>query len=132
MLPGTFQGVVQHRERADLGFWLTPRLADAIVARQAIGDFSRQVSHACEKPVAWTGLLCEPSVNSENHLIGLGFIGQSSLLLSHPQKFLFAVPLADVDTKIDEFLIDDRLESVRRLSIAGAFYGDRSLIIFVA
>ena len=84
------------------------------------------------EPVARTGLIGKPSMDSDHHFIRFGGVIQRLLLIRKPQQFFLPVTPADIRTQFNERGIDCTVHGIRLFRIAGALDGDRPLVVSVA
>ena len=121
-----------------LRFGIRPRLADAIELLRCSGrvaegrcDLRGKVAHPGIHPVAGTGFVGKPAMDGQHHLVGCRAVVQRLIFVSEPQELLLSVPLADVNAKGDELLVDHILESVRSRGIGSALDGDCPLVVCI-
>ena len=130
-----------------LGLGVRPGLADTVKFRfggsryrvgfcgsgaKSGGDLCSQIVETAVEPVARTGLVGKPAVDSQYHLICLGDVVQCLGLVCKPEQLLLAVALADIRTQLDQGLIDLTVHGIGRRGVAGALDGDGPLVIFPA
>ena len=95
-------------------------------------DLAGQITHSRIHPISRTGLVCKPTVDRQDHLVGLWRVGQRRILIAQPQELLLTVALADVHTELDQCLIDLIPESVGLRGIGGTLDGHSPLVVFFA
>ena len=88
-----------------------------------------KINHPHIQPVSRAIFIGEPPMNGQHYLVRLRLIGERFVSAAKPQQLGLAIALADIRTQPDERLIDLIVERIRLLSIAGAFKGDRPLVI---
>ena len=92
-------------------------------------DLGCQIAHAGIHPVAGTGFIRKPPMDSQNHLVRFRGVVQRLGLIAQPEQLGFAVAPADIGAKLDESLVHHILESVRLGVVAGTLDGDSSLVV---
>lgn len=130
-----------------LGLGVCPGLADTVNFR--FGGFLRwggfrgdgaksggnpryQIAETAVEPVARTGFVGKPAVDSQHHLIRFRRVVQRLGLVRKPEQLFLAIALADVGAEFNKGLIDFAVHGVGRGGIAGALDGDRTLVILPA
>ena len=92
-------------------------------------DLGCQIAHAGIHPVAGTGFIRKPTMDSQHHLVRFWGIVQRLGLIAEPEQLGFAVALADVGAKLNEPLVHHILERIRLGIVAGTLDGDSSLVV---
>ena len=98
---------------------------------QRLRHILSKISHPCIHPVARTRLISKPSVNRQDHLPALRRIIQCLILIPEPNQLILAVALADIDTELNQLLINDIPECIRLCSIGSTLNRNRPLVIGV-
>ena len=99
------------------------------LAAESCRDLGCQIIHTGIHPVARTGFIRKPPMDSQNHLIRLRSVVQRLGLIAQPEQLGFAVSPADIGAKLDESLVHHILKSVRLGVVAGTLDGDSSLVV---
>ena len=68
-------------------------------------------------------------MDSQNHFSGLRLISKCLILIAKPQKLIFPIPLTDIDTELDQRLINDIFKCIRLRGVRSALDRYRPLVV---
>ena len=99
------------------------------ITAESCRDLLGKVAHAGIHPVAGAGLVGEPPVDGQHHLVRFRSVVQRLGFIAQPEQLRLAIALADVGAKLDEPLVHYILERIRLDGVGGALDGDGSLVV---
>ena len=71
-------------------------------------------------------------MNGQHHFICRRSIVECLIFITQPQELLLPITLADINAELDKRVIYGTVHGIRLIHVAGAFDGDRPLVIGIA